>query len=227
MNRQEQETLLQRISKCLMLSSDFTDDLGLERGKSSTIIFFYNYFRFTGLSVYEDFADELLDEMQNCIKNYNSDFRKTICGIGLCFEYLIHNQFIEADNEVMEEFDVHIRNYINVKNKSIDNGLRGAAYYVISRCFADNCSLETEFIDNLRKSLLALKEPDAEIEFLLKQLSSMIINNKITEYPDILHTLLRNVTYTEASFHGLPVYNMENGLTGIGLKIIQDITNNY
>jgi hypothetical protein len=227
MNRQGQETLLHRISKRLMLNSDFTDDLGLERGKSGTIIFFYNYSRFTGLDIYEDFANELLDEMQNCIKNYNFDCRKTICGIGLCFEYLIHNQFIEAENDAMEEFDIHIKNYCDIKNiKSIDNGLRGAVYYVISRYFTDNCSFETEFIDNLSKSLFALKENDTENKFILEQLSNMMINKQLIEYPDILHTLLRNVTYTENSFYGLPVYDIANGLTGIGLKIMQDITSN-
>jgi hypothetical protein len=226
MHRQEQEILLHKISKRLMLSADFSDTLGLEKGKSGTIIFFYNYSRFTGLSIYEDFANELLDEMQNSIKNYNFDFRKTICGIGLCFEYLVHNQFIEADNDVMEEFDVHIKNYIDVKNKGIDNGLRGAAYYVISRYMTGNRLLDSGFIYNLRKSLLAFKENDVEIEFLLKQLQSIIVNNKIIEYPDILHLLLKNVTYTEDSFQIPLVYDMENGLTGIGLKIMQDITNN-
>jgi lantibiotic modifying enzyme len=89
MNRQEQEALLHRISKRLMLSSDFTDDSGLEKGKSGIIIFFYNYFRLTGLNVYEDFANELLDEMQNCIKNCIFDrithfFGKRILGLYLC-----------------------------------------------------------------------------------------------------------------------------------------------
>jgi hypothetical protein len=209
-----------------MLNSDFTDDLGLEHGKSGVIIFFYNYFRFTGLSVYEDFADELLDEMQNCIKNCNSDFRKSICGIGLCFEYLIHNRFIEAENEVMEELDTYITKRVDIKNKGMDNGLTGAVYYAISRSFADNCSLEKEFIANLHKQLFGLQENDPEINFLKEQLSRIMINSKTFEYPDLLHILLKNVTCTEHSLYGLPVYSLENGLTGTGLKIIRDITNN-
>jgi hypothetical protein len=131
-NRQEQETLLHRISKRLMLCSDFTADLGLEKGKSGGIIFFYNYFRFTGLSVYEDFANELLDELIYCIKEYKFDFRSTICGIGLCFEYLIHNDFIEVEEGMLKEFDVQIMNLTNKHKKNIDNGLKGATYYLKS-----------------------------------------------------------------------------------------------
>jgi hypothetical protein len=225
MNRQEQETLLHRISKRLMLNSDFTDDLGLEKGKSSGIIFFYNYFRFTGLNVYEEFANELLDEMQNCIKNYNSDFRKSICGIGLCFEYLIQNQFIEVEDGFMEEFDIHIMKYIDIRSKRIDNGLIGAAYYVVLRSFAHNCSIKIEFIANLYKSLSNLQENDIEINFLMEQLSNMM-NSKTIEYPNLLHIFFRNVTYTEHSFYVLPIYGLKNGLTGAGIKIIRDIINN-
>jgi lantibiotic modifying enzyme len=199
--------------------------LGLEHGKSGVIIFFYNYFRFTGLSVYEDFADELLDEMQNCIKIYNSDFRKSICGIGLCFEYLIHSRFIETENEVMEELDICIMKHVDIKSKGIDNGLRGAAYYVILRSFADSCLLEKEFIANLYKLLFNLQENDTEIDFLTEQLSNLM-KSKTIECSNLLQILLKDVTYTEHSFYGLPVYSLENGLTGTGLKIIQDITNN-
>ncbi|MDR3258169.1 MAG: hypothetical protein LBT51_00955 [Fusobacteriaceae bacterium] len=219
MAKQEKDVLLLRISKRLMLGADFTDDLGLERGKFGIVIYFYNYFRFTGLSIYEDFANELLNELQDSIKEYKFDFRKTICGIGLGFEYLIQNGFIDIEDKMMREFDLQIMNYTNYKSESMDVGLKGAAYYALSRFFADDCLLTIDYVTNLQKSLFHLSSPDKEILRLAGQLLD-ITNHKRVECPPILTLFLNNIIYDEYSFEHSVNLGIKDGLAGIGLKIM-------
>jgi len=57
------ENRLQRIANVLLLNASFTDNLGLLNGKMGIAIFFYQYARYTGNKVYEDYAGELIDEI--------------------------------------------------------------------------------------------------------------------------------------------------------------------
>ena len=61
MSKKEDDILLERIANHLIIQTSAMDDIGLYYGKIGIVLFFAHYSRYTGCSVYEDFADELLD----------------------------------------------------------------------------------------------------------------------------------------------------------------------
>ena len=57
------DVLLEKIANHYLFYGSFYSDLGLYNGKMGMIIFFFHYARYTGNSLYEDFAGELLDDI--------------------------------------------------------------------------------------------------------------------------------------------------------------------
>ena len=62
MSKKEDDILLERIATLLIIQTSAMDDVGLYYGKMGIVLFFAHYARYTGCSVYEDFADELMGE---------------------------------------------------------------------------------------------------------------------------------------------------------------------
>jgi len=100
----------QKIINTLLLNASFIDNLGLMHGKMGISIFFFHIARQTKNKIYEDYAGELIDEIYDEITaNTPVDFENGLAGIGWGIEYLVQNNFIEADtDEVLEEFDNRI-----------------------------------------------------------------------------------------------------------------------
>ena len=132
------DTTLVRIAKLLMLHSSFIGDLGFMNGKMGIALFFYHLSRYTDKKIYDDFAGELIDEIYTEIHNhYPSNFRNGLCGIAWGIEYLIQNQFVEADaNEVLYDLDKMIFEWDvrKISDSTLETGLEGIAHYVIARC---------------------------------------------------------------------------------------------
>lgn len=101
---------LQRIANVLMLNASFTDNLGLLNGKMGIAIFFYHYARYTENKSYNNFADDLIDEIYKDItKMVPVDFSNGLTGIAWGIEYLVKNKFVEANTDVaLEEIDNYI-----------------------------------------------------------------------------------------------------------------------
>lgn len=91
---------LQRIANVLLLNASFIDNLGLLNGKMGIAIFFYQYARYTGSKIFEDYAGELIDEIYEEINTTTPvDFANGLTGIGWGIEYLVKNRFLEADTD--------------------------------------------------------------------------------------------------------------------------------
>lgn len=101
------ENRLQRIANVLLLNASFTDNLGLLNGKMGIAIFFYQYARYTGNKVYEDYAGELIDQVQlEITKNTPVNFLNGLTGIGWAIEYLVDKSFVVANtDDIMLEID--------------------------------------------------------------------------------------------------------------------------
>jgi len=89
------------------LNASFTDNLGLLNGKMGIAIFFYQYARYTGNKVYEDYAGELIDEIY-------SDIRQDcpineLMGVGWGIEYLTKNKYVVTDtDEALFDIDKYV-----------------------------------------------------------------------------------------------------------------------
>jgi len=135
MKRNEIHILLQTIEQTLFREK--TQDIGLISGKMSAVIFYFHYARFTGDISFRDIANELLDEIQNQLVNCTEkSYRHGIAGIGIAFDYLIENGFIEAEEDFLDDVDKAL--YVAFMNQpgtgfSLYDGLTGYAWYWLCR----------------------------------------------------------------------------------------------
>lgn len=129
--------LLQRLCNDLILRSSYLDSLGLQKGKMGAVLFFFHYARYTQNPLYENYAEELFDEVYNDVnKGINYGFANGLCGIGWAVEYLVKYGFIEGDtDDALEEIDHQVMVYdpTRISDLSFANGLEGIVCYVLSR----------------------------------------------------------------------------------------------
>ena len=143
---------LRRIANVLLLNASFTDNLGLLNGKMGIAIFFYQYARYTGNKVYEDYAGELIDEIYGEINNSTPvGFANGLMGIGWGIEYLVRNGFVEADtDEALAVIDNAVYRSSLHRQFLLDNrdDLFGYGFYYVTRLMGreyDDDNLKTLF----------------------------------------------------------------------------------
>lgn len=146
---------LKEIARLLIKNNHKERELGLLTGKTGKVIFFFLYFQFTSNGLYKDFAEALLEDVCEEVNNeLYFDYRKGICGIGWGLDYLIHNRFVQIENnDFFEDLDNTLLN--NFPNM-IESGYcspKDIALYALSRYSHDNPELipacKTTFIPDL------------------------------------------------------------------------------
>ena len=150
--------LLQRLCNDLILRSSYLDSLGLQQGKMGAVLFFFHYARYTGNTLYENYAEDLFDEVYNDVnKGLNYGFANGLCGIGWAVEYLVKKGFIEGDtDDALEEIDRQVMIYAptRISDLSFANGLDGIVCYVLSRLLSPRASeASLPFDERYRKEL--------------------------------------------------------------------------
>lgn len=227
MNKDE---TLRGIARYLMLHTSHQHNLGLLNGKMGVAIFFFHYTEYVAKKVYKDFAGELINEIYNEIHvNYPCDFKDGLSGIAWGVEYLVHNQFVEGEtDEILEDLDRQIleRDVRRIQDNTLDTGLKGLAYYVISRCAnreRNNNIISEEYISDLMKALQSNVYKDNENAQLIKTLKGILDHQQITLSTRLIDDILDKTIFRYSSLFGpsrsLGISN--NGYAGIGLKIIR------
>lgn len=217
----------------LILNSSNLQNLGLYRGKMGIILFFYHYAQYSRNIIYEDFANELIDELcDELTTQLPTTFDDGLCGIGWGLEYLIQNNFVEGDsNEILREFDLKImeRNIKRINDFSFDTGLAGIVYYVYSRLIVAK-SKETKvrtfdllYLTELLNSVLEFK-CQIHDKFLLqifdkyeKCLQNELSKSEILLLPDFLY---KDNSVSLNDLKSVPL-GIKNGIAGLGLKLIK------
>lgn len=204
MSKKEDDILLERIANHLIIQTSAMDDVGLYYGKMGIVLFFAHYARYTGCSVYEDFADELLGEViENISDELPINMRTGLCGIGWGIEYLIQNHFMEGNSdEILSELDEKImeRDLRRIKDLSFDTGLEGISCYV-------------------RMRLKSPRKESTKLPFDSTYLSEWAKMNIDDEGKDVLQNIL-NVNLVDDDILHLTL-GLRNGCAGYGLKILQ------
>lgn len=206
--QEEKQHLLERIANHLVINSSFLDNLGLFHGKMGIAIFFYHYARYADISVYEDFAGELLDEIYEDIhRGISFDFENGLCGIGWGIEYLLQNKYIEGDSdEILEDIDRKIMEYDprRITDTTFRSGFAGLSCYIRTRLNSPCRNPNTLPFDVLYLSEWR-KIPDNSEEW-----------QKIPE--QILNRALGTAPSDECITDWPP--GLENGCAGYGLNIL-------
>ena len=129
--------ILKEIADKELLRSLFFSDLSLLNGQMGASIFFAQLSRACDNHWYEDFADELLENVcQNISNQLPVNFAKGLCGIGWGIEFLKYKGFIADDtDEILVDIDKAVmeRDVRRITDISLETGLSGIAAYVESR----------------------------------------------------------------------------------------------
>jgi len=98
---------LDKIVEMLTDDGNFTEQPGLFYGKIGIAVFFFHYARFSGNTSFLDYAMALIEKAQKQITDKTTmRYDIGISGIGVAVEYLLQNDFLEADDKYLfEEFD--------------------------------------------------------------------------------------------------------------------------
>ncbi len=227
----KEQEILQRIARFLILQSSFINNIGLLHGKMGIVLFFYIYSRFTKNRLFENYANNLVDEIYKQINVRSSiDFENGLAGIAWGVKYLIDNKYVVGDTcLILKSLDSRIQEWDvrRIKDYSLKTGLKGLAYYIISRYGKESykyMDIPYEYIKDLVSSLM-LDISDNESRKLIKQLNCIIHCNKVEIEEDILYDLTKdihfkkNYLFSDTRSFGIT----DNGLAGIGLNLIWKI----
>ncbi len=128
---------LQEIAGILLLNGTLVECSGLIHGKMGIAVFFYHYAKHTGNELFEDYAMELIGEIQEQLHvDSPADYERGIAGIGVGLDYLIRNNFLEVDDDFFDDFDQRMYRavmYDPWPDFSLYDGLAGYGRYWIHR----------------------------------------------------------------------------------------------
>ena len=128
---------LQQITNMLILNGTLTECPGLVHGKIGIAIFFFHYAQYTNNMLFADYAMDLINGTLGQLHvNSQANYGKGIAGIGVGFNYMIQNNFLDIEDDICEDFDG--RMYRAVKydpwpDFSQYNGLTGYGRYWMTR----------------------------------------------------------------------------------------------
>lgn len=128
---------LQQITNMLILNGTLTECPGLIHGKIGISIFFFHYAQYTNNMLFADYAMDLINGTLGQLHvNSQANYGKGIAGIGVGFNYMIQNNFLDIEDDICEDFDG--RMYRAVKydpwpDFSQYNGLTGYGRYWMTR----------------------------------------------------------------------------------------------
>lgn len=121
-----------KIANALLLSSSFIDNLGLLNGKLGISIYFFHLARYTNNKIFEKYAEELIDELCDEISvSTPLDFTDGLAGIGWGIEYLVQNNFIDANtDEVLLDFDNVLLELAEKQDMTIFNAISTGFFFI-------------------------------------------------------------------------------------------------
>lgn len=121
----------------LFLSANFLENLGITNGKIGIALYFFCLHRRTHNNLYEDFAFELLEEVDSAINDRTLvGFRFGLCGIGWGIEFLVRERYIGVDEDICARFEHRIQQFVlydGFQGVGVANGLAGVLLYLLAR----------------------------------------------------------------------------------------------
>lgn len=201
-------------------------------GKMGVALFFYHLNKMTKNKIHIMFANELI---QDIILKLDYKIPRTffdgLIGISWGFDHLIRNNFITAENEdILIELDKTLLeiNITNLLDESFSTGVRGIAYYIISRCSGKKsipAPFCKEYIHLLYDRMNRIDQKEPLAIYLLSQLQ-YVSNGIIVEHNlKPFYQLIGNNPYDNEN---LFIQNRNlgiigNGYTGIALRILRNM----
>ena len=185
---------LEQIAEILILNGTLINCPGLLHGKMGLSVFFFHFARHTNNNLYEDYAMELISEIQTQIHNNSPvDYERGISGIGTAVYYLIKNNFIEADDDILNDFDQRMYRailYDSWQDYSLYKGLTGYGRYWMTRLHQRNSAVLAKecllkIVQNIKERLTDISDSEKmdvfSLLFELQQISGLDICYSLME----------------------------------------------
>jgi hypothetical protein len=124
---------IEEIANMLLLNGTLLNSPGLLYGRMGVSVFFFHYFRYTGVELFEDYAAEIVESVIKEVHQESpTDYECGLSGIGAGIEYLSQNGFISSNtDEILEDFDKCLCR--NITRNNIHEGIVGLGRYFFSR----------------------------------------------------------------------------------------------
>jgi len=226
-----QNKTLERIARHLIIYSASMEDIGLMNGKMGIALFFYHLHKVTGNDNHLAFANEMIQDISSRLDyKIPRTFFDGLVGISWGFDHLIKNNFIDfEEDDMLIELDNALLeiNIANLFDESFSTGVRGIAYYLVSRCSGNSsipAPFSLEYIADLYDRMHRIESKDPTAISLQNQLQQ-IQKGVIIEYDlNPFYQLIGNEPYDDSN---LFVINrnrgiINNGYTGIALRMLQN-----
>lgn len=185
--------LLRELSDELLLNSSFFESPGLLNGKMGSVLFFFHYARYTQNTLYEEYANELLDIVcQELTEETPTNFSNGLCGIGWGIEYLAQNGFIDCNtNEVLADIDRKVteRNPKRMIDCSFETGLEGIACYVQMRGATtelNSALFDTTYLTDLEAACTQKQIPFRSNDYMADSVFERVLSWSGRLYPEKL-----------------------------------------
>ena len=219
----------------LMLRSPFIKDIGLFHGKMGIALFFYHYAKYTGNTVYSDYADDLLDDIWKNLHNRLPDtFESGATGVVWGVEYIIQNSFVQGNsNAICAEVDARIMQ-IDLRRmtpKFIEKELEGFLHYVLIRTLGTVKQQSNPPFDKMYRNdlfqlfsfLLQQNKANEACQTLIRQYLAYISNGESLHYVPDPSLFIGECKTDEKKLFSSPL-GLKNGLAGMLYKQINQTT---
>ena len=216
----------QQIIHQLLLKSGEENNIGLCNGKMGLVLFFVHYSKITCNPIYEDIADELMNEITREIHNYLPiGFDSGLSGIGWGIEYLIQKRFLKGNSlEICEEIDKKImeKDPRRMIDYSIETGLGGIFHYVLAHIKGvkegcDSLPFDNNYLHDLSEIALCLSsnpKMSTEMKDLCECYTEFYKNGKPIDYSLKISNFTETIDLDEKKLNKYPI-GLKNGLVGI------------
>ena len=159
------EQTLKYISETLKQKGVTVSSPGLMHGKMGIAIFFFHYALFTGNTLFEEYAMELIERLQEQVsQEHGYNYAEGLAGIGAGIEYLAQNKFVEAEtDEVLRDYDMlifHTTVYGDHSDVTLLSGLAGTGRYLLFRIARHSCNNNSVHIPTLNNKMLLIHITD-------------------------------------------------------------------
>ncbi len=178
----------------LLINGSFYNSSLLD-GKLGISIFFFLCSKHFTNQIYSNYAKELLDDViLNTTRDLSFSLHRGIFSLGWTINYLTHESFISPlTDDILEEIDNSILQFNPkyIEDLSVENGLCGIAFYVISRYVNPFTRIEipNSYIEELHKSISIRVK--GELLYVLNKALSKILRR--SEIPSIHEYTLRHL----------------------------------
>jgi len=227
-----QNKTLERITQHLIIFTASLDHIGLMNGKMGIALYFYHLSRFTQSKNHLAFANELANDVISKLDyKIPRTFFDGLIGLSWGFDHLARNNFVDfGDEDILTDLDQALLeiNIAKLFDESFSTGLRGIAYYIVSRCSgkanipAPFCK---EYIQILYDRLNRVEQKDPLTVQIQNQLQQ-INNGSIIEYDlNPFYYLIGDEPYDDTNIFD-PNRNIgiiNNGYTGIALRVLKNM----